>query len=356
MSNAPAAFSMHDLEYDLPRELIAQTPLSRREASRMLVVRRAGKSLRDTGVVEFPELLDPKDLLVLNDTRVLPARFTAARATGGRVDGLFLEELQPGSWLVMLEGSRRLRPGEPLRFQGHEDKCVITLIERLEEGRWKVRVEPAQSAEEALARFGRTPLPPYIHRGGHDSRSLAMDEERYQTVYARVAGAVAAPTAGLHLSGDLLGNVRARGVGIAFVTLHVGPGTFKPISAPRIGEHVMHFERFEIPEETVSAWKECRRRGGRVVAVGTTVVRVLETVFGMGKDASVRRGSTNLFVYPPYKVSSIDALLTNFHLPQSTLLALVMAFAGIDLTRRAYTHAIEQGYRFYSYGDAMFIE
>lgn len=356
MSSAQPSFSLRDLEYDLPTELIAQSPLPRRDDSRMLVVRRSDRSLRDAGVAEFPSLLQPDDLLVLNDTRVLPARFTAVRRTGGKVGGLFLEEAQPGVWEVMLEGSRRLKPEEVLHFRGREPEFSLTLVERLAEGRWTARVMPELPAAEVLAYVGSTPLPPYIHRSDEALDFGRADVERYQTVYARNAGAVAAPTAGLHLSNELLARIQERGVHIAFVTLHVGLGTFKPISALSLADHVMHHERFEIPDESVAAWNECRRRGGRVVAIGTTVVRVLESVLGLGKDASIRRGSTNLFAYPPYQVSAVDALLTNFHLPQSTLLALVMAFAGVDLTRTAYAHAISRKYRFFSYGDAMFLE
>jgi S-adenosylmethionine:tRNA ribosyltransferase-isomerase len=347
-------FSIGDLDYHLPKELIAHAPLPRRDDSRLLVVNRQKRSLQDATMRDFPSMLNGGDLLVLNDTRVLPARFTAFRETGGRVGGLFLEEERSGQWRAMLEGSRRLRIGETIRLGADLNFVDLTLVESLEEGQWRIKVGSSEPATEILERFGQTPLPPYINREG-DKRDLEKsDRDRYQTVYARVPGAVAAPTAGLHLSVQILAEIRDRGVSIAYVTLHVGPGTFKPISAERLADHVMHYEHFEIPDATVLACKNCRARGGRVVAVGTTVVRALESVMG-GEQQSAKIGSTNLFIYPPYRVTAVDALLTNFHLPRSTLLALVMAFAGIDLTREAYRHAIEKRYRFYSYGDAMFI-
>lgn len=347
-------FSIRQLDYDLPEELIAQSPPPRRDDSRLLVVNRKLKSFRDATIRDFPLLLNAGDLLVLNNTRVLPARFTAFRATGGRVGGLFLEEERPGCWKVMLEGSRRLRIGEKLRLGEGSNSVNLALLELLGEGRWKIETGSSEPAAEILERFGQTPLPPYIQRKGSNDLEQA-DRERYQTVYARVPGAVAAPTAGLHLSTEILDGIRNHGVSIAFVTLHVGPGTFKPIATERLSDHVMHHERFEIPEETIREYRSCRQRGGRVVAAGTTVVRVLESVMGQGKETQTR-GSTALFIYPPYHLTAIDALLTNFHLPRSTLLALVMAFAGIEFSRQAYRYAIDRRYRFYSYGDAMFIE
>ncbi len=349
-------FSTEELHYVLPEELIAQSPLERRDDSRMLVISRRERSLRDAGVRDFPSLLNAGDLLVLNDTRVLPARFTAVRKSGGRVHGLFLEEERASCWRVMLEGSRRLRIGESLRLGESSDAVELTLRERCDDGQWRLEVGSTLTAPQILHRVGQTPLPPYISRRESTAGIDSTDRERYQTVYARAPGAVAAPTAGLHLSQQILDGVRQRGVSIAFVTLHVGVGTFKPIAASRLADHVMHHERFEMPDDTVTAWKECRARGGRVVAVGTTVVRVLESVLGEGNNQAARSGTTNIFIHPPHRLTAVDALLTNFHLPRSTLLALVMAFAGIDLTRRAYAHAVESRYRFYSYGDAMFIE
>lgn len=348
-------FSLADLHYDLPRELIAQFPLEHRYDSQMLVVNRCENILQDSSIRDFAGLLNADDLLVLNDTKVVPARLSFVRQSGGRVGGLFLEESGPSQWRVMLENSRRLRVGESLQTTGAGNSTTVVLLENCGEGVWRIGLEADEPAEVVLQRIGHTPLPPYIHREQERLVPEARDSERYQTVYARRPGAVAAPTAGLHLSTAILDQLRLQGVPTAFVTLHVGPGTFKPISAHRLADHVMHYERFEIPLETVEAWKQCRSRGGRVVAVGTTVVRVLETVLTGLPDQARRTGSTNLFIYPPYRITTVDALLTNFHLPESTLLALVMSFAGIDLTRRAYQHAIAARYRFYSYGDAMFI-
>lgn len=351
-----SGFSVADLQYGLPVELIAQSPLAHREDSRMLTVRRHLGSIQDSGIRELPEMISAGDLLVLNDTRVLPARLSLTRQTGGCMDGLFLEETAPSQWLVMLERSRRLRIGETLQLGPAPHSIPVTLLERSEGGGWRIQVHAPESAQTLLERVGRPPLPPYIRRKPSDPETESGDRERYQTVYARNPGAVAAPTAGLHLSDEILDQVRGCGAAIAFVTLHVGPGTFKPIAVNNLRDHVMHFESYEISGETVSAWEECRKRRGKVVAVGTTVVRVLETVLSGSRPHARLSGSTNLFIYPPYQITAVDALLTNFHLPASTLLALVMAFAGTDLTRRAYEHAISAEYRFYSYGDAMFID
>jgi len=357
LSQGESQFTVADLDYDLPPERIAQFPLPRREDSRMLIVNRKTGAIRDSFVRNLPELLNPKDLVVLNDTRVLPARFTATRATGGLIEGLFLQEDQPGTWRVMLERSRRLKIGEILKVGESASTLSMTLIDSLGEGHWQVQLTSRESPEIVLSRVGQTPLPPYIRRGAVNSATDSVDRERYQTVYARIPGAVAAPTAGLHLTQETLDSLRDKRVEVATVTLHVGAGTFKPILSDTLADHVMHSEEYQMPEGSVTAWNTCRNQGGRVTAVGTTVVRVLETVFGgERRDLNALRGSTNIFMYPPYRFEAVDMLLTNFHLPRSTLLSLVMAFAGVELTRRAYVHAIEKEYRFYSYGDAMFIE
>lgn len=356
-------FSLADLAFDLPEHLIAQAPPANREDARLLVVDRHSEGFSvdrvDRGVSDLPELFRRGDLLVLNDTRVIPARLSLVRKTGGRVRGLFLEEESPGRWRVMLEGSRRLRVGERLMpAQGDSNGISIELVESLGRGHWWASVDPTQPAEETLAKIGTTPLPPYIKRTSADRIADAEDQQRYQTVYAKIAGAVAAPTAGLHFTEALLGEIRARGVDVAFVTLHVGLGTFKPIDVDLLQDHTMHSERYEISEATANAINACKARSGRVVAVGTTSVRVLETAARLtegGAEVRAARGSTDIFIYPPYKYRVVDALLTNFHLPRSTLLALVMALAGVERIRRAYRHAIDKGYRFFSYGDAMLI-
>jgi len=395
-------FSTADLEYVLPNELIAQEPAVQREDARLLVVDRAQGTLSDRAIRDLPDLLASNDLLVLNNTEVVPARFRCRRATGGAVNGLFIEDRGTGTWRVMLEGSRRLRVSERLAFvtgqgdresfqfvgseprtsvradsrmrglpahvdqvENAQDMPTLELVERLSEGQWIVRVGSDEPAFSLLKRFGQTPLPPYIKRRGADSAAADVtDRHRYQTIYAQVPGAVAAPTAGLHFTEALLERMRQRGVANACVTLHVGVGTFKPIATKQLADHVMHSEWFDLPNETARAVNACGERGGRVVAVGTTSLRVLESAArnnqsdGSAQENAPLRGYTgwtDLFVYPPYRFRIVDALLTNFHLPQSTLLALVMAFAGVDVTKQAYGHAIENAYRFYSYGDAMLI-
>jgi S-adenosylmethionine:tRNA ribosyltransferase-isomerase len=353
------AFKLSDLEYSLPEELIAQKPLPQRDASRMLNIDRADGQINDAVIADLPEVLQPGDLLVLNDTKVLPAKFIARRRTGGKVRGLFVAEERPGIWRVMLEGSRRLRAGEALSVAATPgEEVTLTLEQSYAEGHWRVGVDASGTVEEVLERIGQAPLPPYIHRGSDGPAVDLDDRSRYQTVYARRPGAIAAPTAGLHLTQTLLDQICARGVEITLVTLHVGVGTFRPISAELVSQHVMHAEWYELSPATADAVRACRERGGRVVAVGTTAVRTLESAATEHSgDRLVQPGSgaTELFIYPPRRFRVVDALLTNFHLPRSTLLALVMAFAGIEHIRRAYRHAIERRYRFYSYGDAMFI-
>ncbi|MCH7924757.1 MAG: tRNA preQ1(34) S-adenosylmethionine ribosyltransferase-isomerase QueA [Planctomycetes bacterium] len=353
------SFKLSDLDYDLPESLIAQTPTARRNDARLLLLERRKNEMRDDGIPTLADQLVPGDLLVVNDTKVLPAKFAARRKSGGKIPGLFLHEESDSVWVVMLRGSRRLRVGEYLTVIPRTgDSVTFELIESLPGGQWRVRVSCEGSAEKILERIGRAPLPPYIRRASDGDDRDAEDRTRYQTIYAKHAGAVAAPTAGLHLTESLLDAIRAKGVAIASLTLHVGLGTFKPIATDSIEKHPMHSERFELSAETAEAVNSCKGRGGRVIAVGTTSVRVLETVArDTGEDARVepKTGSTDLFVYPPYRFRVVDALLTNFHLPGSTLLALVMAFAGVDLVKQAYRHAVEREYRFYSYGDAMFV-
>jgi S-adenosylmethionine:tRNA ribosyltransferase-isomerase len=351
----PALCEIRELDYFLPEGLIAQHPAPRREAARLLVVPRRDGALRDLAFTDFPMLLRKGDLLVLNDTKVLPAKFVARRKSGGRVEGLFLAEESPGVWRVLLKGAGRLC-GRTLEW-AHPSHGVITmaLVEPLGEGAWRVALSSAQPAALVLDQAGRTPLPPYIHRS--DAGDDLDDRSRYQTVYAQVPGAVAAPTAGLHFTESLLAGLRGKGVDIETVTLHVGVGTFKPMTASRWSHHRMHGEFVDVSEKTAAAVHACRERGGRVVAVGTTTVRALESAARRGSTArfGAFRGVSDLFIYPPFTFRAVDALLTNFHLPKSTLLALVAAFAGLSVVQRAYRHAVESRYRFYSYGDAMFL-
>ena len=354
-----ARFDVAELEYTLPEELIAQLPAPRREDARLLVLDRATNSLSDARIVDLPRMLKPGDLVVLNDTKVLPARFLARRQTGGVVRGLFIEEVGAGTWRVMLQGSRRLRVGETLSVGSEAAQTIsLQLTESFGQGHWAVTVDAPGSAVEILDRIGRAPLPPYIQRQSAADPRDNEDRARYQTVFAKRLGAIAAPTAGLHLTESLLEGIRARGVETAFVTLHVGLGTFKPIAADHLRDHVMHTEWYDLPERTADAVRACRQRGGRVVAVGTTSVRVLESAAiepAENRLVEARGGTTELFIFPPYEFRTVDGMLTNFHLPRSTLLALVMAMAGIDYTRGAYEHAVRERYRFYSYGDAMLI-
>lgn len=350
-------FDLSDLDYDLAESLIAQAPPPCREDARLLVVDRAAGSLADRSITDLPELLRAGDLLVLNDTRVLPARFFARRASGGRIEGLFLESTAPGAWRVLLKGSRKVRAGETI-LAGPDggERVGMRLTASLGEGEWEVSVDGDEPPEVILARIGQTPLPPYIKRAPGDPRD-ADDRARYQTVFADSPGAVAAPTAGLHLTDPLLEQLDRRGIETTRVTLHVGVGTFRPVTADRIEDHVMHAERFVLSKDAADAINRCRSGGGRVVAVGTTCVRVLESTVADPRARTVapQIGATNIFIHPPYSFGAVDGLLTNFHLPRSTLLALVMAFAGVELTRRAYAHAVASEFRFYSFGDAMLI-
>jgi S-adenosylmethionine:tRNA ribosyltransferase-isomerase len=340
---------LSELDYDLPPHLIAQEPLPERDLSRLLVVRRRDASLAHHVFRDLPELLGPGDLLVLNDTRVLPARLLGRRArTGGKWEGLFLREHAGCLWELLCQTRGRLQEGEVIELE--PGPLCLRLTARTPERHWLAEPGERGSPVELLARHGQVPLPPYIRKG----RAAEADRERYQTVYARQAGAVAAPTAGLHFTPAVLERLRERGVGTAHVTLHIGPGTFQPIQVEDVTKHEMHREWGELPAATAAAVAEHRARGGRVVAVGTTSVRVLETAAASG-EVRPWSGETGLFIYPGHPFRAVDALITNFHLPRSSLLLLVSAFAGMDLVRRAYKTAVAEAYRFYSYGDAMLI-
>lgn len=344
---------LDDLDYPLPPHLIAQHPAPERDGSRLLVVRRGGPVVGHHIFRDLPGLLRPGDLLVLNDTRVFPARLVGRRErTGGKWEGLYLHDAPGGAWEMLCQTGGRPRAGEAVLAEPEAggEPLRLTLLGRTPGGHWLVRPEAGGSAAELLARFGRVPLPPYIRKG----RGEGADRERYQTVYADRAGAVAAPTAGLHFTPQLFAELAGRGIGRAFVTLHVGPGTFQPVQAADPAEHRVQPEWGEVPAETAAVVAACKARGGRVVAVGTTSVRVLETAAreGLGKSWS---GLTDLTVCPPFEFRWVDALVTNFHLPRSSLLLLVAAFTGLESMRAAYAEAVAHGYRFYSYGDAMLI-
>ena len=343
------------LNYDLPFELIAQRPAARRSESRLLALNRSGGCISDNHFADLTKFLCKGDCLVLNNTKVLPARFYGNRATGGKIEGLYLREQSAGNWLVMLKGVRKLKDGERfvLRDSRKEDFCTAKLVERQGQGRCVIEVESDSDAQGVLERIGFPPLPPYIRRDD-DPETAVEDKQRYQTVYASQSGAVAAPTAGLHFTEKLLEQLREMGVLTAEVTLHVGAGTFKPVKAEELENHEIHEERFSIDAENARIVNEAKRGGGRIVAVGTTSVRTLESVARDGR-IEARSGTTQLFIRPGYEFKIVDAIVTNFHLPKSTLLALVAAFAGLENVMAAYKYAIEQRYRFYSYGDAMLI-
>ena len=345
-------------DYDLPHELVAQEPLADRAAARLLHVHRADGSLAHRHVRDLPELLRPGDLLVVNDTRVVPARLVGRRAiTGGRWEGLFLRVAsagpEAGAWVVLAQTRGRPAVGERVILVDRDgaEGLSLELVGRAEGGAWLARPDSAAPAETVLERVGRVPLPGYI-RGGAEQ---AGDRERYQTVFARESGSAAAPTAGLHFTPNLLADLAARGVARAAVTLHVGLGTFRPITADHIADHQMHAEWCSCPAETATAVRHARARGGRVVAVGTTAVRTLETAARTGEIAAWS-GFTNLDITPGFPFRAVDCLITNVHMPRTTLLVLVSALASRDLVLRAYAEAVRERYRFYSYGDAMLIE
>ena len=343
-----------DFDYDLPADRIAQEPCADRTAARMMVVDRASGALTHRHVRDLPCCLREGDLLVVNDTRVIPARLLGVKATtGGRVELLLLEERAPGRWEALCGASRRPRPGTRLVMAG--GRMVATVAEWSADGRITVDLAADGPIVEVLEQVGLTPLPPYIRRSPAEAGPQGHDRVDYQTVYARVPGAVAAPTAGLHLTEALLQELERQGVGRAAVTLHVGMGTFKPVDADEVEAHRMEYERFEVPESTAAAIRATRARGGRVVAVGSTVVRTLESVAARAGGVVAATGRTDLFIRPPYRFLAVDAMLTNFHLPRSTLIMMVSALAGTELVRTAYRTAVEERYRFYSYGDCMLI-
>ncbi len=334
-------YSLSDFDFDLPQELIAQMPLPERSASRLLEV--DGDRLRDRSFTDLVGLLQPGDLLVFNDTRVLKARLFGVKETGGKVEVLVERVLDERTVLAQVRASKSPPPGTVIRL---EDAFEVTVGERA--GEFFTLCFPSE-ALPLIDAWGRLPLPPYIeHAAG------AFDEQRYQTVYAKTPGAVAAPTAGLHFDQALLDALQAAGIGIAYVTLHVGAGTFQPVRTENLAEHKMHREWYTISPETAAAVKATQAAGRRVVAVGTTSMRALESA---SQSGPLQAGSaeTELFITPGYRFRTVDRLITNFHLPKSTLLMLVSAFAGFERMRAAYRHAIEQRYRFFSYGDAMLL-
>lgn len=365
------SLKISDFDYDLPPELIAQTPIEPRDASRLLVVQRASGALEHRHFHEIGSYLRPGDLLIANQSRVLPARLLGQRAeTGGAVEVLLLAErpdLGPDHWETLVRPGRRLHAGARIVFGANQaigcrdvsasSMLHAEILQRTEAGGRIVRFSVAQpssslTVRQLIEQYGRMPLPPYIHE-------TLNDPERYQTVYARISGSAAAPTAGLHFTPHLLEQLRRQGVRVGFVTLHVGLDTFRPVECEDVSEHKMHSEAIDLDAPTAELINETRRAGGRIIAVGTTSMRVLESVAGLHEGPQLRlepySGHTRLFITPGYRFRVVDALITNFHLPRSTLLLLVSAFAGKQLIERAYQEAIQERYRFFSFGDAMLL-
>jgi len=335
-----------DFHYDLPVELIAQQPLPERSASRLLVLDAAHQALSDRTFHDLQQLLRSGDLLVFNDTRVLPARLFGRKPSGGAVEIMLERVTGTHTATAMLGVSKKPREGSLIEL---DDGTPVRVLGR--DGQFfELRFECTEPLEKLLLRIGHMPLPPYIGRPDD-----ARDSERYQTVYARQPGAVAAPTAGLHFDAPLLDALRTRGVDFGYVTLHVGAGTFQPVREEKIEDHEMHREWLNVGAELVEKIRHARAHGGRVIAVGTTVVRSLEAARGKTGEVEPFAGETRIFIFPGYRITSVDGLITNFHLPESTLLMLVSAFAGREFVLSAYKHAVEQRYRFYSYGDAMLV-
>ena len=335
-----------DFYFDLPEELIAQTPLERRDASRLLCLDKTSGAMEHRVFSELPELLCPGDCLVMNDSRVLPARLLGARETGGAAELLLLRDLGAGKWECLARPGKKLRPGSKVTFGDGELEAEI--LETAEGGNRIVQFKYEGIFLEVLERLGRMPLPPYI-------KTELEDGERYQTVYSKELGSAAAPTAGLHFTPELIEKIAAKGVRECFVTLHVGLGTFRPVKAEDIEEHEMHSEFCIMPEETARIITETKRNGGRVVCVGTTSCRTVESFANEDGTMDAKSGWTNIFIYPGYRFKCLDALITNFHLPESTLIMLVSALAGREHILTAYKEAVERRYRFFSFGDAMFI-
>lgn len=336
----------HDFYYDLPEELIAQTPLQQRDSSRLMVLHRENGEIEHKHFYDIIDYLNPGDCLVLNDSRVLPARLMGHRPTGGVVEVLLLRDLGDKKWECLCKPGRKMRQGDEVIFGSGE--LTATVREVQEDGNRIVEFHYDGIFLEVLERLGKMPLPPYI-------KAELQDQERYQTVYSREVGSAAAPTAGLHWTPELLEKVRQKGVKIAFVTLHVGLGTFRPVKAEEITEHHMHSELCMIGKETAEILNETKATGGRVICVGTTSCRTLESLVNDNGSFEPKSKWTEIFIYPGYQFKAMDALITNFHLPESTLVMLVSAFAGREHVLNAYHKAVEEKYRFFSFGDAMCI-
>lgn len=339
----------NDFDFELPEELIAQTPLENRSESRLLVIDRESETMQDKHFYDIIDELEPGDALVMNNTRVLPARLFGVKPdTGGHVELLLLKNIEGDKWETLAKPAKRLRVGSKVSFG--DGRLVATVTEELEHGGRIVEFEYDGIFLETLESLGEMPLPPYIHE-------KLEDQERYQTVYAKENGSAAAPTAGLHFTPELLKKIEDKGVNLVELTLHVGLGTFRPVSVDNVDEHEMHSEFYQLSEDAAAKLNEVKANGGRIVAVGTTSIRTLETI-GSKFDGEIKADSgwTNIFIKPGYEFKVVDAFSTNFHLPKSTLVMLVSAFAGRDFVLDAYKHAVDEKYRFFSFGDAMFVK
>ena len=337
-----------DFYYDLPEELIAQEPLKKRDESRLMVLDKTNGEIKHKHFYDIVDMIKPGDALILNDTRVLPARLYGVKeGTGGAIEFLLLNKHSLDTWEVILKPGRRAKPGA--RFVFGEGKLKAEILDVINDGNRLVKFEYDGVFENILDELGEMPLPPYITK-------KLEDKDRYQTVFAKHNGSAAAPTAGLHFTPELLDAVKAKGVNIGYVTLHVGLGTFRPVKADEIADHKMHSEFYVLPEETAQLINETKARGGRIISVGTTATRTLETAGLGGMPLKASSGWTDIFIYPGKKINVIDALITNFHLPESTLIMLVSALAGKENVLNAYNEAVREKYRFFSFGDAMFIE
>lgn len=337
-----------DFYYELPQELIAQTPLEDRTASRLMVVNRTSGEIEHKHFYDIVDRLREGDCLVMNNTRVIPARLYGTKeGSGGKIEFLLLKRLELDKWEVILRPGKKAKPGSRFEFGGGLLRAEV--LEIIEDGNRIVRFEYDGVWEELLDKLGEMPLPPYI-------KEKLTDRERYQTVYSKIEGSAAAPTAGLHFTKELLEKIKAKGVELAYLTLHVGLGTFRPVSVENVEDHLMHTEYYQISAETAEKINRARKRGGRIIAVGTTSVRTLETVADDDGSLRAASGETSIFIYPGYKFKAVDCLITNFHLPESTLMMLVSAFSTKDIIFNAYKTAVAEKYRFFSFGDAMYIE
>ena len=337
-----------DFYYELPQELIAQTPLEDRTASRLMVVNRTSGEIEHKHFYDIVDRLREGDCLVMNNTRVIPARLYGTKeGSGGKIEFLLLKRLELDKWEVILRPGKKAKPGSRFEFGGGLLRAEG--LEIIEDGNRIGRFEYDGVWEELLDKLGEMPLPPYI-------KEKLTDRERYQTVYSKIEGSAAAPTAGLHFTKELLEKIKAKGVELAYLTLHVGLGTFRPVSVENVEDHLMHTEYYQISAETAEKINRARKRGGRIIAVGTTSVRTLETVADDDGSLRAASGETSIFIYPGYKFKAVDCLITNFHLPESTLMMLVSAFSTKDIIFNAYKTAVAEKYRFFSFGDAMYIE